>query len=144
MKKKQAKNRSAAKPAIVAILGGAIAVGSVYAAPIVAGMLEPAAVQAQGEVVPTPPVLVARITPEGFDFKSTELAAGDYLISVHNGTGLEEPLSIVVAETQRGALASRNIAVGADTTFLATLSPGTYTITEANHPSWVATVEITP
>lgn len=92
------------------------------------------------------PKLVDTVTVElsGYGFSPTVInhSASQHFLFVHNVSGLSNP-SLVLKDQKGVAWAQANLAYEKKHwSGLIDLGPGTYTLTEANHPNWSCTITL--
>lgn len=86
---------------------------------------------------------VFTVTPAGFEPAEVTLPAGDYLLVFNNRTGLDEFELRLDREghgTMRRARAPRRKRALRE---MLKLTPGSYVVTETNHPEWVLRLTVT-
>jgi len=101
---------------------------------------------AQGQ--PTPiriPASLITAHPTGFEPNEITRPQGLFLLGVDNRTGLQGALVLRLDRVAGNRLIEVPVPLekGRWRNFF-TLTPGTYHLTEANHPNWVCTITITP
>ncbi|HYP54559.1 MAG TPA: hypothetical protein VEQ42_13500 [Pyrinomonadaceae bacterium] len=98
----------------------------------------------QDEDSPAGEVVVLNLRPEGFEPAELTLAAGDYLLVVNNRTGLDEFALRLEREGQGTLREARPPRRARNWRQMLRLTPGTYLLTETNHPEWALRVTVTP
>lgn len=87
--------------------------------------------------------VVVSLYPEGFQPAEATQPAGPFLLVFHDQTGLDE-VNLVIDRAAGTRLVSDRLFRGdAPWTATADLPPGTYLISEADHPDWVFRLVIT-
>jgi hypothetical protein len=90
------------------------------------------------------PIFVTVLRPHGFEPSSVTLDARHFLLTVYNRTGLSlAKLTLAPDKIQASAL--KHVDIVASTpqyTDLLDLTPGTYILTEADHPKWTCKIVV--
>jgi hypothetical protein len=89
-------------------------------------------------------VEVFALTPTGFEPRETTIPAGEYLLVFNNRTGLDDFALRFEREGERGASEARPALRKRALRQMHRLTPGTYVITETNHPEWTLRLTVTP
>jgi hypothetical protein len=87
-------------------------------------------------------VVLFALHAEGFEPAEMQLPAGEYLFVVRNRTGLDEVNVRLVSENSQQMLAARVGLRRQDLKRRLHLEPGTYRLTETDHPDWTCTLVI--
>jgi hypothetical protein len=88
------------------------------------------------------PIFVTVMRPHGFEPSSVTLDARHFLLTVYNRTGLSLA-KLTLAPDQVHAPAVKQVDIVPATphyTDILDLSPGTYILTEADHPQWTCKI----
>jgi hypothetical protein len=101
-------------------------------------------VQSTRDELEVPQAILFTIRPTGFEPAEATLPAGKYLLVVQNRSGLKEPTFRLDVDSRGRLLEVRPPKGKLDWRRQVNLTPGTYTLTEANNPEWVCRVTITP
>lgn len=111
------------------------------AAPVAFAPVEaPAVVLAQGESLQAK---LVSLTPRGFDPEELLTSKGQFILDVENLTGLPEVL-LSLETMSKEKIQTKNLLKGTITWAKAfSLQPGSYILTEANHPEWKCTITVT-
>jgi hypothetical protein len=89
-------------------------------------------------------VILFTIRPTGFEPAEATIPAGKYFVVIQNRSGLKE-LTLRLDTEVGGRLLEVSMPKGKlDWRRWLDLTPGDYTLTEANNPEWVCHVKITP
>ena len=102
-----------------------------------------ASVRAQSAGVVRTPARVVVLRPWGFEPARTSVPAGAFILAVYNRSGLREmwlrvdsggPVKLVDLRVPREVLDFRKRLI---------VVPGTYTLTDVNHPAWTCSITVT-
>jgi hypothetical protein len=105
--------------------------------------ISPAAFQATAPPA-VPQTLRITIRPTGFDPAEVTIPQGRFILAVDNRSGLRD-LTFRLDRESGGRLHEvRMPRESLSWRALIDASPGTYTLTEANHPEWLCRVTVTP
>jgi len=88
--------------------------------------------------------VVFNLRPEGFEPAEVMLAAGEYLLVFNNRTGLDEFALRMEREGHGTMREAHPHKLKREWRQLLRLTPGTYVVTELNHPEWTLRVTVTP
>jgi hypothetical protein len=91
----------------------------------------------------TPQIERITIRPTGFDPAALTLRGGRFLLAVDNRSGLEEVALAVTSEHGSRVREARVHRNRLDWRQQVNLPPGRYTLTEADHPTWVCDITVT-
>ena len=88
-----------------------------------------------------PQGLLFELRPAGFIPTETEVSAGNYMLLLQNRSGIRE-LNFTLEHESQGRVAASD-QQRRDWTKRIQLGPGTYILSEANHPEWRAVIRVT-
>ena len=112
-------------------------------------LTDPTTVTTNGSVTqaePSPQELTAlllTIRPTGFDPAEITLPAGEYLVIVRNSTGLDEFALRLDRDAGERLHDVRMPRYKRRWKQVVSLSPGSYVVTETNHPQWTCRITVT-
>ena len=87
-------------------------------------------------------VVLLALRPEGFEPSELQLTPGEYLFVVKNRTGLDEINVRLARENGQPMLAGKSGLRRQDLKQRLHLTPGTYRLTETDHPDWTSTIVV--
>lgn len=89
-------------------------------------------------------ILSLKLTRQGFAPSAVTAPKGEYFLTVHNATGLDD-LELRLDRASGGRERSGRVPKGGlKWKEYVELRPGSYVLTEASHPGWVCHITITP
>jgi hypothetical protein len=88
-------------------------------------------------------VVLLALRPEGFEPAEMQLPQGNYLFVVKNRTGLDEVNVRLVNENSQQILTAKVGSRGRDLKHRIEVAPGTYRLSETDHPDWTCTIVVT-
>jgi hypothetical protein len=94
-------------------------------------------------VSPQAPAIPILLKPRGFVPKEISKSAGPYYFAVGNLSGVPE-VSLRLEREHGARIQEMNARKEKPWRQIVHLTPGTYLITEANHPDWVCRITVTP
>lgn len=106
-------------------------------------------VRTSGMAVAVPPeqrrkVISLKLTRQGFSPSALTAPKGEYFLTVHNGTGLDDLDLRLERESGQRMKAGKLSRETLKWNEYVELHPGNYVLTEASHPAWSCRITISP